>query len=317
MPWNYRPWGCGSGSAGSCNDGWIQFEICEDNLTDKNYFDTIYQEACELTAYLCKKYGLNPKGSVNFNNRNVPVILCHQDSARLSLGSNHADVYHWFGRFGKSMDNVRNDVAKLIEGSSDDSGSSSGSSSSTTVSPLVYTRLLKRGRDGEDVRALQEALIKLGYNLDPWGADGDYGAITEQAVIKFQKDNNLDDDGEAGPMTIAAINEKLSGNSGGNNNNSGNTTPSSDSINRPQMYRVRKSWADVSSQLGAFTNLQNAIRICKDGYYVFDSSGKVVYPENATPSSGGNSGPVTPAKTYTGVVIGSSSKDERGCYVGG
>ena len=23
MPWEYRPWGCGSGSAGSCNDGWI------------------------------------------------------------------------------------------------------------------------------------------------------------------------------------------------------------------------------------------------------------------------------------------------------
>jgi hypothetical protein len=23
MPWNYRPWGCGSGWRGSCNDGWI------------------------------------------------------------------------------------------------------------------------------------------------------------------------------------------------------------------------------------------------------------------------------------------------------
>lgn len=27
MPWNYRPWGCGSGRYGSCNNGWIQFEI--------------------------------------------------------------------------------------------------------------------------------------------------------------------------------------------------------------------------------------------------------------------------------------------------
>ena len=32
MPWNFRPWGCGSGIKGSCNNGWIQFEICEDNL---------------------------------------------------------------------------------------------------------------------------------------------------------------------------------------------------------------------------------------------------------------------------------------------
>ena len=52
MPWDYRPWGCGSGSKGSCNSGWIQFEICEDGLTDKAYFDKVYKEACELTAYL-------------------------------------------------------------------------------------------------------------------------------------------------------------------------------------------------------------------------------------------------------------------------
>ena len=27
MPWDYRPWGCGSSNLGSCNNGWIQFEI--------------------------------------------------------------------------------------------------------------------------------------------------------------------------------------------------------------------------------------------------------------------------------------------------
>ena len=64
MPWDYRPWGCGAGSRGSCNNGWIQFEICEDNLTNKTYFEQTYREACELTAYLCKMYNLNPKGTV-------------------------------------------------------------------------------------------------------------------------------------------------------------------------------------------------------------------------------------------------------------
>ena len=38
MPWDYRPWGCGSGKKGSCNTGWIQFEICEDGLSDPVYF---------------------------------------------------------------------------------------------------------------------------------------------------------------------------------------------------------------------------------------------------------------------------------------
>ena len=23
MPWDYKPWGCGSGGKGSCNNGWI------------------------------------------------------------------------------------------------------------------------------------------------------------------------------------------------------------------------------------------------------------------------------------------------------
>lgn len=29
MPWDYEPWGCGSGWRGSCNQGWIQFEIMQ------------------------------------------------------------------------------------------------------------------------------------------------------------------------------------------------------------------------------------------------------------------------------------------------
>lgn len=118
MPWNYRPWGCGSGSKGSCNNGWIQFEICEDNLNDINYFNKIYKEACEITAYLCKIYNLNPKGFVKMNGVNVPVILCHADSYKLGLGSNHGDVLHWFSKYGKTMENVRNDVATLMENTS-------------------------------------------------------------------------------------------------------------------------------------------------------------------------------------------------------
>jgi hypothetical protein len=114
MPWDYKPWGCGSGSKGSCNNGWIQFEICEDNLTDKNYFDKVYKEACEITAYLCKKYNIDPHGTVTVNGVNIPTILCHADSHKLGFGSNHGDVNHWFPKFNKSMETARNDVAALL-----------------------------------------------------------------------------------------------------------------------------------------------------------------------------------------------------------
>ena len=122
MPWDYRPWGCASGSKGTCNDGWIQFEICQDNKKDKDYFEKTYKEACETTAYLCKLHGINPKGTVSHNGVTVPTILCHQDSYKLKLGSNHSDMYDWFNLYGKTMDDVRNDVAALINGSSDNGG---------------------------------------------------------------------------------------------------------------------------------------------------------------------------------------------------
>ena len=122
MPWNYRPWGCGSGDKGSCNGTtggkmWIQFEICDDgyNTGTETYFKKAYQEALEITAYLCKKFNIDPKGSVQYNGVTVPTILCHWDSYKLGLGSGHSDIYTWFGKYGKDMTNVRNDVAALLK----------------------------------------------------------------------------------------------------------------------------------------------------------------------------------------------------------
>ena len=114
LPFQYRPWGCGKGSNGSCNTSHINFEICEDALSDATYFNKVYQEACELTAYLCKMYNLDPNGYTTVNGVKCPVILCHQDAYQLGLGSNHADVLHWFKKHGKTMDDVRKDVAKLM-----------------------------------------------------------------------------------------------------------------------------------------------------------------------------------------------------------
>ena len=44
------------------------------------------------------------------------------------------------------------------------------------------------------------------------------------------------------------------------------------------LYRVRKSWSDASSQIGAYSILENAKKACKNGYYVFDENGNKVYP---------------------------------------
>lgn len=172
LPWNYRPWGCGSGKYGSCNGKtggpcWIQFEICEDALTDKTYFNKCYTEACELTAYLCKMFDIDPNGTVVYNGVSVPTILCHYDSYNKGLGSNHYDVYNWFNKMSKKMDNVRSDVKALL------------------------------------------------------------APAPEPVPEKY--------------------------------------------------YRVRKTWADSKSQLGAYKDLELAKNNCPEDYFVFDNDGKVVF----------------------------------------
>jgi len=97
LPWDMRGWHCG----GKGNDTHIGFEICEDGLTDPNYFAKVYKEAVELAAYFCGMYGIKPE---------KPSLICHSEGYALGLASNHADVMHWFPKFGKDMDMFRDDV---------------------------------------------------------------------------------------------------------------------------------------------------------------------------------------------------------------
>ena len=86
--------------------GYLGFEICEDSLADRTYFNKVYQEAVELSAYLCGLYRLDP--------RKDGVVLCHAEGAQRGIASNHGDVLHWFPKHGKSMDDFRADVAAQL-----------------------------------------------------------------------------------------------------------------------------------------------------------------------------------------------------------
>lgn len=54
-----------------------------------------------------------------------------------------------------------------------------------------------------------------------------------------------------------------------------------------QMYRIRKTWADSKSQIGAYRSLENAKAACKEGYTVYDKGGKAVYSNPAQAAASG------------------------------
>lgn len=107
LPFDICCWGVGSGPKGSYNynpTARVQFEICEDDLTDENYFNAVFKEAIEFSAYLCKTYGFG-----------VDKISSHHESYLQGYGNNHADCDHWLKKFGKTMDWFRAEVQKLLD----------------------------------------------------------------------------------------------------------------------------------------------------------------------------------------------------------
>lgn len=77
-------------------------------------------------------------------------------------------------------------------------------SSSSIVTNKSSSILLKLGDKGFEVRKLQSKLSSIGYSLT---VDGDFGNGTKKAVIQFQRDAGLIQDGIVGEKTWNALDE--------------------------------------------------------------------------------------------------------------
>lgn len=66
-------------------------------------------------------------------------------------------------------------------------------------------------------------------------------------------------------------------------------------------YRVRKTWKDEASQIGAYAILENAKKACPYGYSVFDGEGKVVYQNKTKPTG-------TQASEFAGISEGKAAE---------
>lgn len=55
------------------------------------------------------------------------------------------------------------------------------------------------------IRFMQKRLLEIGYQLPRFGVDGDFGIETRNAILAFQKDNHLVQDGVVGKFTWARL----------------------------------------------------------------------------------------------------------------
>ena len=108
LPYTMAAWGVGKGSRGSYNydpTGHIQFEMCEDDLTDPSYFDQVMGTAVAYCARLCREYGLAAES-----------VVSHKEAPAQGDASNHGDPENWMGRFGMTMEDFRARVRAKLKG---------------------------------------------------------------------------------------------------------------------------------------------------------------------------------------------------------
>jgi len=73
------------------------------------------------------------------------------------------------------------------------------------VAQDVSRSWLQKGDKGQKVKDMQIMLIGCGYSCGADGADGDFGKNTEKALLKFQHDNELKEDGLCGNASRARL----------------------------------------------------------------------------------------------------------------
>jgi len=65
----------------------------------------------------------------------------------------------------------------------------------------VNLNVLKKGSNGNDVKALQALLVGYGYSVGKSGVDGSFGSDTLKAIKEFQKAKKIEADGIVGKIT--------------------------------------------------------------------------------------------------------------------
>ena len=273
LPFDVKANHCGSGAKGSGNNMFISLEMTEpatikytggsnwielgNGTNTKTHVLATYANAVQVFALLCKQYGFNPL--------DANVIMSHQEGHKKSLASNHGDVEHIWKRFGLSMGQFRQDVKAAMEGDTvpanpippeypylDDT-------SSQEINPLNGTvKVIYKGFDGLNIRKAPSMLAEVDQIVKS-GTFTVTGISADEKWYKLKSGLFLTAIPDYVSFKAASEQKKATAGKG--------------------YYRVRKSWGDAGSQIGAFKSKDNAIDLCKHnkGYKAFDKDGKQIF----------------------------------------
>jgi N-acetylmuramoyl-L-alanine amidase len=180
----------------NANDAAIGVELCHGG---KINFRVAYDRYVWYHAYLCDRFNLDPNSDI--------IAHATLDPTR------RTDPVNILRTNGISWSMFIDDVVEALQ-NLDGAASPPPSTPSTTQTAPAPKRVVKgtsvklpigEGDSGPFVRDIQQQLVRAGYRLPLYGADGVFGDETENAVMRFQRDFNLTVDGLVGPVTLSKL----------------------------------------------------------------------------------------------------------------
>lgn len=201
-----------------------------------------WEAGIQLLAYLCQTFGVSPaniQGHRDFTATECPGqhIYTRLDEMRAAVaalldgvssetrslsngdeGKQVATLQHQLirnnqaaleeygvdGHFGQETEEAVQDV-QVAYAISHPEGEFYGVAGPATHEKLREVNVLQRGDQGRHVRMLQEHLLHFTVELPSFGADGDFGAETENGVTTFQRHNQLPENGIADRTTLTVL----------------------------------------------------------------------------------------------------------------
>ena len=133
---------------------------------------------------------------------------------------------------------------------------------------------LRHGSRSEAVRQMQEDLKALGYYTG--SITGNFGTLTEAAVMKFQRANNLSADGIAGTKTLDKIASKVKGSSSDSSSSGSSSSTSSGSsslrygVRSEAVRQMQEDLKDLGYYTGSVTG--NYGKLTEEAVYNFQRS---------------------------------------------
>ena len=210
------------------------------------------------------KYGVR-SDAVRTLQQNLKTLGYYDGSVTGNFGRLTKEaVYNFQKRNGLTRDGVAKTLSSISgklsgnsssgnsssSGSSNSNSNSSGSSSSNNgsdSSTLLNTSvMLQQGSSSSEVLKLQNMLASLGFYTG--NKTGNFGALTADAVMAYQKSKGLTADGIAGKKTLAAINADYSGkgstSAGTTNGTTAPSTQTAGNVIYENFYNWRRNYAN-------------------------------------------------------------------------